>query len=90
VLVYLTGMGAVTPAVADGAVPGASNINATPLSVYVADVSVTPSYAGLAPGYPGLYQLNVAIPTAISVTGPVPLAINTPNAFHDQVSVTVQ
>jgi uncharacterized protein (TIGR03437 family) len=90
VLVYLTGMGAVTPAVADGAIPGASNINATPLSVYVADVSVTPSYAGLAPGYPGLYQLNIVIPAAISVTGPVPLAINTPNAFHDQVSVTVQ
>ena len=90
VLVYLTGMGAVTPSVADGAIPGASNINATPLSVYVADVSVTPSYAGLAPGFPGLYQMNVMIPTAISVTGPVPLAINTPNAFHDQVSVVVQ
>jgi uncharacterized protein (TIGR03437 family) len=90
VLVYLTGMGAVTPAVADGAIPGASNINATPLSVYVADVSVTPSYAGMAPGYPGLYQMNFVIPTAISVTGSVPLAINTPNAFHDQVYVMVQ
>jgi uncharacterized protein (TIGR03437 family) len=90
VLVYLTGMGAVTPAVADGAIPGASNINASPLSVYVADVSVTPIYAGTAPGYPGLYQMNFAIPTAISVTGPVPLAINTPNAGHDQVYVTVQ
>ncbi|MGA2196503.1 MAG: IPT/TIG domain-containing protein, partial [Bryobacteraceae bacterium] len=90
VLVYLTGMGAVTPAVADGAIPGASNINATPLSVYVADVSVTPSYAGMAPGYPGLYQMNFTIPLTISTTGPVPLAINTPNAFHDQVYVTVQ
>jgi uncharacterized protein (TIGR03437 family) len=56
----------------------------------VADVSVTPSYAGLAPGFPGLYQLNIVIPTAISVTGPVPLAINAPNAFHDQVTVMVQ
>src|ERR1035441_9044968 len=90
VLVYLTGLGGVTPAVADGAIPGASNINATPLSVYVADVSVTPSYAGMAPGYPGLYQMNFVIPTAISVTGPVPLAINAPNAFHDQVYVVVQ
>jgi hypothetical protein len=34
--------------------------------------------------------LNVVIPTAISVTGPVPLAINAPNAFHDQVYVTIQ
>lgn len=90
VLVYLTGMGAVTPAVADGAIPGASNINATPLSVYVADVAVTPIYAGMAPGYPGLYQMNFTIPLTISTSGPVPLAINTPNAFHDQVYVTVQ
>jgi uncharacterized protein (TIGR03437 family) len=91
VLIFLTGMGAVTPTVADGAIPGASDINATPLSVYVADVPVTPSgYAGTAPGYPGLYQLNVAIPLTISTTGPVPLAINAPNAFHDQVFVTVQ
>ncbi|MGA3019656.1 MAG: IPT/TIG domain-containing protein, partial [Bryobacteraceae bacterium] len=88
--VFLTGMGAVTPSVADGAIPGASNINATPLSVYVADVSVTPSYAGMAPGYPGLYQMNITIPLTISTTGPVPLAINAPNAFHDQVSVAVQ
>ena len=90
VLVYLTGLGGVTPPVADGAIPGASNINASPISVYVADVSVTPSYAGLAPGFPGLYQLNIVIPTAISVTGSVPLAINAPNAFHDQVTVMVQ
>jgi len=88
--VYLTGMGAVTPAVADGAIPGASNINATPLAVYVADVAVTPIYAGMAPGYPGLYQMNFTIPLTISTSGPVPLAINTPNAFHDQVYVTVQ
>jgi uncharacterized protein (TIGR03437 family) len=89
-LVYLTGMGAVTPSVADGALPGASSINAAPLSVYVADVSVTPSYAGMAPGFPGLYQMNFTIPLTISTTGPVPLAISTPNASHDQVYVTVQ
>jgi uncharacterized protein (TIGR03437 family) len=90
VLIYLTGMGAVTPAVGDGAIPGASSVTASPLSVFIADVSVVPGYAGLAPGYPGLYQLNVVIPTAISVAGTVPLAINAPNAFHDQVSIIVQ
>jgi uncharacterized protein (TIGR03437 family) len=90
VSVFLTGMGAVTPAVADGAIPGASTVNASPLSVYVADVAVTPIYAGMAPNWPGLYQMNFMIPTAISVTGAVPLAINAPNAFHDQVTVTVQ
>jgi uncharacterized protein (TIGR03437 family) len=90
VALFLTGMGTVSPPVADGAIPGASNDTATPLSIWVAGVSVTPTYAGMAPGNPGLYQMNFNIPLTISVTGPVPLAINTPNAFHDQVYVTVQ
>jgi len=89
-LVYLTGMGAITPAVADGAIPGASNINAAPLSVLGGDIAVTPIYAGMAPGFPGLYQINFTVPLTISTTGAIPLAINAPNAFHDQVSIIVQ
>ena len=90
VQVFLTGMGAVTPAVGDGAIPGNSTVTANPVSVYIADQAVTPIYAGMAPGYPGLYQINVKIPLTIASASDVPLAINTPNAFHDQVTIAVQ
>jgi len=90
VQIFLTGMGAVTPPVGDGAIPGNSTVTANPVSVYIADQAVTPIYAGMAPGYPGLYQINVTIPLTIASASDVPLAINTPNAFHDQVTIAVQ
>ena len=47
------------------------------------------SYAGLAPGLPGVYQINAVVPS-LSVSGKIPLAVVTPNAVHDQVYVPVQ
>ena len=47
-------------------------------------------YSGLAPGYPGLYQINVTLPSTLSLSGSLPLAILTPNAFHDQVDIQIQ
>jgi len=92
VLIYLTGMGAVNPPVADGT-PGKGN----PLSYAGADVlvlvggqSAKPAYNGLAPGYPGLYQINVALPTILPGGGNLPLAIQTNNAYHDQVDIAIQ
>jgi len=47
-------------------------------------------YSGLAPGFPGLYQMNVTLPSAIAFSGSIPVAIVTPNAVHDQVDIIVQ
>ena len=92
VLIYLTGMGAVNPSVPDGTAGGTNPLSVTtisPVTVYVAGQPATVVYSGLAPGYPGLYQMNVTLP-ALAVSGNVPLAIQTPNAFHDQVDIPVQ
>jgi uncharacterized protein (TIGR03437 family) len=92
VLIYLTGMGAVNPAVADGTA-GASN----PLNKSVADVVVLVAgqpaallYNGLAPGFPGLYQINVTLPTFLAGGGNLPLAVQTNNAYHDQVDIPIK
>jgi uncharacterized protein (TIGR03437 family) len=91
VVVFLTGMGAVTPTIADGTASTGKPLNQTPLpTVYVADQPAAVSFSGLTPGFPGLYQLNVTIPLSLSSTGNFPLAIGTANAFHDQVYVVVQ
>jgi len=47
-------------------------------------------YSGPAPGFPGLYQINVTLPAAFPVKGVLPLAVQTPNAFHGQVAIRVQ
>jgi uncharacterized protein (TIGR03437 family) len=45
---------------------------------------------GLAPGFPGLYQINVTLPATLPGTGRLPLAIGTGNAYHDQVDISVK
>jgi uncharacterized protein (TIGR03437 family) len=94
VLIFLTGMGAVTPAVADGTAGGGnppSNTNAKP-TVLAGGLAATVSFSGLAPGFPGLYQINAALPVFASIgsTGTVPLAIQVGNSFHDQVDLAVR
>lgn len=91
VVVYLTGLGAVTPALADGTASTGNPLNKTVLPiVYVADRQASVIFSGLAPLYPGLYQINVTIPMTISSAGNYPVGILTNNAFHDQVFIPVQ
>jgi uncharacterized protein (TIGR03437 family) len=96
VLVYLTGLGAVNPAVGDGvaspSTPPLSQVTLTPqqLIVYINGEPADVQFAGLAPGFPGLYQINVTIPKDLTALGQVGMAINTPDAFHDQVYIAIQ
>ncbi len=91
VVVFLTGLGAVTPTLADGTAGTGNPQNRTVIpAVYVADQQATVMFSGLTPGFPGLYQINVTIPPSISSTGNYPLAILTNNAFHDQIFISVQ
>ena len=76
VLIYLTGLGPVTPPVPDGAAAPASPLSNTNSTVYVLfDYEfATVSFAGLAPGYAGLYQVNAVVPKTPD-TGDVSLVI---------------
>jgi uncharacterized protein (TIGR03437 family) len=92
VVVYLTGLGALTAPVADG--HGATGLDnaTTPLQVSVAGVAVPSTdikYAGLS-SLPGLYQINFVLPKTLTVSGELPVAIATPDAFYDEVNIAVQ
>ncbi len=91
VQVFLTGLGAVTPAVNDGAAAGASplSIVAAAVNVYIGGVKAQVDFKGLAPGFAGLYQVNVKIPQDAPGGANVPLAIETGDAFHDQVDIAI-
>jgi uncharacterized protein (TIGR03437 family) len=76
VLIYLTGLGAVTPTVEDGAAGPASPLSVTigNYGVYLGQ-STSAIFNGLAPGAAGLYQVNVTIPMK-SPTGDVYLDLS--------------
>lgn len=90
-VIYLTGLGAVTPAVADGAGSSTSSPSTTTIqpTVLIGGKSANVLYSGLTI-YPGLYQINAVMPAAPPDVTTLPLAISTPNAYHDQVDIPVQ
>jgi len=75
---YVTGLGAMTPGVPDGsgACPASDSYcyaNAMP-TVTVGGASADVKFAGQAPGFPGVFQVNIVIPQN-APTGTVPLVI---------------
>jgi len=63
IILWSTGGGLTTPVVANNALAPASGaiMQATP-TVRIGGTAVTVQYAGLAPGFFGLYQINVGLP----------------------------
>ena len=91
VQVFLTGIGAVFPTIADGGLGGSSTLNQTTpgtVKAYVDNLEGEVSYAGLAPGLAGLYQVNVKVPDN-AATGNVFLDIATPDSYTSQVALPV-
>jgi uncharacterized protein (TIGR03437 family) len=65
IAVFVTGLGDVFPAIADGAA-GVFSSTSNTIVADVSGISAPISYAGLAPGLAGLYQLNVQIPAGVT------------------------
>jgi uncharacterized protein (TIGR03437 family) len=67
--VYVSGLGAVTPAVADGA-PGSGtspyNTTTNPIQAYIGGTAANSTFSGLAPGFAGVYQMNITVPTGLT------------------------
>ena len=90
VLLYLTGLGGVNAAPADGAGGSANNTTTLSPQVLVGGNPGQVLYSGLAPGFPGLYQINLTLPALPpGASGTIPLAIYTNNAYHDQVVIPI-
>lgn len=89
--VYLTGLGAVSPTIPDGAVGGSTNLNRTPpgtVRAYIDNLEGEVLYSGLVPTLAGLYQVNVRVPDNASA-GNVFLDIATPDGYTSQVMLAV-
>jgi uncharacterized protein (TIGR03437 family) len=91
VLIYMTGLGAVAPVIPDGAAGPVIPLSVltSPVNVYVAGQKAEIVYQGLAPTLAGLYQLNIRIPVTAPVGSRIPLAVETVDAFDDQVDIAI-
>lgn len=91
VLIYCTGLGAVTNQPATGS-PGPSNPlawSSTP-TVTIGGVPAAVSFSGLAPGYVGLYQVNTQVPAGLAPNSAVPVIISIGGVTSNTVTMAVQ
>ncbi len=74
--IYCTGLGATTPSVATGVQNTAGTTNSPVTVTFGTAAPVATLYAGLGPGFVGLYQVNVAVPAGLTPGSTVPVVLN--------------
>ena len=80
IVIYATGFGATSSA-------GAA---ATPITVSIGGTAYSAAYAGVSPGAPGLYQVNVQLPAAMPPGLALPLFLKQGTATSNTVTVAVE
>ncbi len=91
--VFCTGLGATNPLVASGqAAPGAEPLArvVVPVEAQVGGRTAAVHFAGLAPGFVGLYQVNVEIPADVEAGSSVPLLLLQNGVPSNTVTIAVQ
>jgi uncharacterized protein (TIGR03437 family) len=83
IVIYCTGLGAVAP-------QGSLSVATTPASAVLNGTQLPVAYAGLAPGFVGLYQVNLAIPVATPPGTAIPLSIQQGGIAGNSVKVAIQ
>jgi virginiamycin B lyase len=91
--IYCSGLGAVTNTPASGSAAGSgsslSSVQA-PVSVTIGGKSAPFLFAGLSPGYVGLYQVNVQFPTGVPSGNAVPVVVTTAGLNSNTATIAVQ
>jgi uncharacterized protein (TIGR03437 family) len=90
---YLTGLGAMTPSVADGggtcpAANGICNANAQP-TVLVGGVPAQVAFAGQAPEFPGVTQINITVPQSAPTGSSVSLIVKSADGTVTSNATTI-
>ncbi len=80
---YGIGFGPVTPSIPAGQIAEQTNALQSALQITFAGVPATPTYAGLSPGFVGLYQINVVVPP-VAASDTVPVAFRLAGAAGSQ------
>ena len=88
VLIYCTGLGAVSSPPEDGE-PGNGQATLDTPKVMIGGTNAMVSFSGLAPGFVGLYQVNAEVPAGLSASNQ-PVVITMAGASSNSVLLPVQ
>lgn len=83
IVIYCTGLGAVSA-------KGSLNVANAPVSVVIGGVDIAAAFAGLTPGFTGVYQVNVAIPSGLPPGFSLPLYLKQGGTASNIVTVAIQ
>jgi len=91
-VIYCTGLGVVNPAIRAGEAAPFDVLSSTvrPVTVTIGGVSAAVAFAGLTPGFTGLYQVNVAVPAGVAPGDAVPLVLTEANQSSRVVTIAVR
>jgi uncharacterized protein (TIGR03437 family) len=93
IVIYCTGLGAVTPAVKEGSpAPSTPQLSTTvnPVTVTIGGQVAQVAFSGLTPGYAGLYQINAVVPAGITTGDAVPVVLSVAGQTSPVVTIAVQ
>ncbi len=97
---YVTGLGKVFPPIVDGAAGStnpsslnnsvyfSSTASTNQIAAYIGGVSAPVVYAGLAPGFAGLYQIDLQVPTGLTA-GDNDIDISGPDSYSSEALISV-
>jgi uncharacterized protein (TIGR03437 family) len=90
--IFCTGLGPVTNQPTSGSAAGSSPLSLTTSvpTVTIGGVPAVVSFSGLAPGFVGLYQVNVQVPAGAPTGGAVPVALTIGGVTANTVTIAVQ
>ena len=90
IVIYSTGLGQTTPAMKTGVpLPASGGFSSTaPVTVQIGTQNATVLYSIGSPGFAGLYQTAVTVPSG--VTGTVPVVLKTGSTSSNPASITVR
>ena len=89
VLIFCTNLGAVSPAIADGAAGSGSQKTVATTTVTIGGAPAAVSFSGLPAGFVGLYQVNAQVPTGLAAKNQ-PVIVKVGNASSTPVLLPVK
>jgi uncharacterized protein (TIGR03437 family) len=92
IAIYATGLGSVSnqPATGAAALSVPLSYTATLPTVSIGGVSSVVTYSGLAPGFAGLYQVNVLVPASVTPGNAVSVVLSIAGLQSNTVTIAVQ